>query len=178
MTRSRQLRVLAILAVATLLLLALLHVFKPTVDGVTIRNAELHIPMDRLQQAERDPFLRWLAIDTVFAVIYTVLFTWGLRWLARTTRRRWLKILGRGLSWLVAYAIVFDLAENLILWVSVLIDAHDISPWLSSLVKLKWLSLYVFFGYVILWLIVHFRPPRTIHKKITSRAGIPGQASV
>lgn len=178
MTRSRQLRVLAMLVGATLLLLALLCVLKPTVDGEALRNAELRIPMDRLQHAERDPFLRWLAIDTVFAVIYTVLFTWGLRWLARATRRRWLKIWGRGLSWLVAYAIVFDLVENLILWVSVLIDAHDISPWLSSLVKLKWLSAEVFSGYLMLWLIVHFCPPRTIHKKITNKAGMPGQASV
>jgi hypothetical protein len=159
MQRQQQRTVLVILAIVTVLLFILLGALAPTVGGVTMRQAELSKPMDLLLPAERCPLFCWLSIDCVFAVIYTAFFAWALRWLAVDARVSWLSTLGRGLARVVIFAVLFDLAENLILWVSALVGAHLISPWLPTLIKLKWLSPILFVTYLILWLLRRHLPP-------------------
>lgn len=160
MTRQQQLAVLAILAAATALLLWALITFAPTVNGVAMREAELRYAMDSLQPTERFAFFCWLAIDSCFAVSYTALFARGLRWLAADAHPAWFATLGRGLSHVVILAILFDLAENLILCVSALINARGISPWLPALVKLKWLSAGLSGSYLLLWIVLRYVPRR------------------
>jgi hypothetical protein len=152
MQRQQQRTVLVMLAIITVLLFILLAALAPTVGGVAMRQAELSKPMDLLQPAERWPLFRWLTIDCVFAVIYTVFFAWTLRWLAADAMVGWLSTLGRGLARVVIFAVLFDLTENLILWVSALVGAHQISPWLPTLIKLKWLSPILFVVYLLLWI--------------------------
>ena len=133
MNRRRQAVTLAGLFALGVLLLVGLAAFAPTVDGVGLRSAELTVPMVRLHEEERRHLFVWLGVDYGFALVYTVFYTWALRWLAAATGRAWLDFLGRSLSWLTAVAFAFDGAENAILWVSASTGAAQISPWLSSL---------------------------------------------
>jgi hypothetical protein len=71
-------------------------------------------------------------------VLYSVLFAWLLRWRAANATDGW-SFAGRFLSWITALAVLFDLAENAILWTAASTAAADVSPWLSQLVWLKWL---------------------------------------
>jgi hypothetical protein len=152
---------LAALLLLTVALLAWLNVAPPRLDGQTLHGAELSVPMSRLRQDERLPLHVWLAVDCVFALVYTAFFTGGLRWLAARASRPWLVLVGRGLSWVAALAIVFDLAENAILWAAASTAAPNVSPWLGSLVRLKFLSTAVFVGYLLAWLALRWRPTRS-----------------
>jgi hypothetical protein len=151
MKTQQQMWALVILALCVIGLQAGLNESQPTVDGQALRQVELSTPLARLQPAEYAPLFAWLRIDTVFAVLYTVFFTWGLRWLAARLPRGWLNTLGRSLSWVTAVAILCNLIENAILWTAASIGARRVSPWLCVLVKLEWLSASIFVAYVILW---------------------------
>lgn len=161
MSRRQQAIALALLLALTVLLFAGLAAWAPRVAGQTLRSAELSVAMSELLPNEREPLFAWLAVDCVFALVYTVFFTWGLRWLAAAlvkTHPR-LDLIGRSLSWVTGLAIVFDLAENAILWAAASSAAPRVSPWLSSLVQLKWVSLMVFLAYGSCWLVRRPRPP-------------------
>ncbi len=157
MNRRHQAVALAALFALGLLLLAVLAALPPTIDGVALRSAELTVPMVHLHHEERRHLLVWLGLDYGFALVYSVFYTWGLRWLAAGTRRAWLNFLGRSLSWLTAAAFAFDAAENAILWASASTAAAKVSPWLSSLVTLKFLSSVIFLVYAALWLYCRWR---------------------
>ncbi len=117
-------------------LIALVH-WQPTVDGMPLNEAELSRSMDQLKTAESGRFYLWLSADCVFALLYTVLFTWLLRWRAAGASDVW-GFVGRFLSWFTALAVLFDLSENAILWTAASTAASEVSPWLSYLVHLKW----------------------------------------
>lgn len=155
MTRRQQAIALALLLALTAVLFAGLVAWAPQVAGRPLNDAELSVPMSSLAPDERAPLFAWLLVDCVFALVYTVFFTWGLRWLAAESSETHprLDLIGRSLSWVTALAIVFDLAENAILWAAASTAAPQVSPWLGSLVKLKWVSLLVFLSYGLCWMI-------------------------
>jgi len=148
MNRKRQTLALSWLGVACVAIFAVLAVWPPTVGGENLNRVELTRSMDHLQAAERSHFYAWLGVDCVFALLYTVLFTWLLRWRAAAEASDGWSFAARFLSWITALAILFDLAENAILWAAASTSAARVSPWLGSLVVLKWLSL----GTVVLYL--------------------------
>ena len=151
MNRKRQALALTWLAVACVVVFAVLAAWPPTVGGGSLSQVELTRSMDHLQAAERSHFYVWLGVDCVFALLYTVLFTWLLRWRAAgEASDRW-SFAGRFLSWITALAILFDLAENAILWAAASTSAARVSPWLGSLVVLKWLSLGIVVLYFAAW---------------------------
>jgi hypothetical protein len=158
MRRQQQTWTLVILGVCVIGVQIGLHRWHPTIDGQALRAAELSIPLARLQPTEYAPLFAWLRIDTVFAVLYTVFFTRGLRWLSAGLPRGPLNTLGRSLSWVTAFAVAFNLAENVILWTAASIGARRVSPWLFALVKLEWLPVWIFAAYVILWGIRRLTP--------------------
>ena len=133
-------------------LAVLLNVWHPNVNGVPLRDAELTRPLGGLLSTERSRFFEWLGVDYAFAFVYTAFYTGALRFLAAIARGTWLDVVGRTLSWITAIAIVFDLAENAILWASASTAATRISPWLPVLVKLKWVSTVLFVGYLFVWI--------------------------
>ena len=106
----------------------------------------------RLKADERQHLYAWLGTDYVFALVYTMFFTGALRSLAAQASSDLLGFVGRSLSWVAAFAIVFDLTENAILWAAASTAAPQVSPWLESLARLKFLSLFVFLGYTLAWL--------------------------
>jgi hypothetical protein len=159
MKRQQQLWTLWVFTIGAIaLLISLIHL-EPTIHGVPLRVAELRSPLAALQPAELTPLRFWLGLDFAFMVVYTIVFTGWMRTLAGDSATR-LAIVGRTLSWFVAFAVVFDAVENLILWVAADIGAARVSPWLPALVKLKWLSAVVFFGYLALWLMSRHVLPR------------------
>jgi hypothetical protein len=151
MRRQQQTWTLIILALCVIGLQVGLNGWQPTIDGQALRQVELSTPLAQLRPTEYAPLFTWLKIDTVFAVLYTVFFTWGLRWLSADLPRGRLNTLGRSISWVTAFAIVFNLVENAILWTAASIGARRVSPWLFALVKLRWLSVSIFVVYFILW---------------------------
>jgi hypothetical protein len=153
MTRQRQIRLLIGLFVVWLAFAILLSAWYPSIGGMPLRKAELAEPLSKLIATERVRFFTWLGVDTLFAVVYTIFYTAGLRVLAANSRSAGLDFLGRSLSWVTAFAIVFDLAENAILWTQASTAATAISSWLPALVKLKWLSTIIFFTYSAIWII-------------------------
>jgi hypothetical protein len=149
MRRQRQIWILAILALCVVGLKIGLARWQPTIGGQALRDVELSTPLARLQPAEHAPLLTWLRIDTALAVIYTVLLTWGLRCLSADLPPSRLNTLGRSLSWITALSIVFNFAENAVLYTAATIGATRVSPWLPSLVKLEWLPASIFAAYVV-----------------------------
>lgn len=119
--------------------LVALAFWPPTVGGMPLNEAELSRPMDRLKAGEYAYFYLWLGVDSVFALLYTVLLTWLLRWRAADAGDIW-GFWGRFLSWVTAFAVLFDLTENAILWTAASTASTEVSPWLHHLVYLKWLS--------------------------------------
>lgn len=160
MNPRQQTIALVALLLLTLVLLAGLNLVPARVGGQALRDAELSVPLSRLHHDEHLLLGVWLVVDCVFALVYTVFFTGGLRWLAARTSRPGLGLIGRGLSWVTALAIVFDLAENAILWAAASTAAPNVSPWLSSLVRLKFLSAAVFLAYLLAWLALRGRSSR------------------
>ena len=158
MRRPRPVWIPAILALCVVGLKMGLARWQPTIDGQALRNVELSIPLARLQPAEYAPLFAWLMIDTAFAVVYTVFFTWGLRRLSADFPPGRLNTLGRSLSWITALAIVFNLVENAVLYTAARIGATRVSPWLPVLVKLEWLPASIFAAYVIAWALRRFAP--------------------
>jgi len=150
MNRKRQALALSWLAVVCAVIFVVLAAWPPTVGGDALHEVVLTRSMDRLRAAERSHFYAWLRVDSVFAVLYTVLFTWLLRWRAAQASDGW-SFAARFLSWITALAILFDLAENAILWSAASTAATRVSPWLSSLVVLKWLSLGIVVLYFAAW---------------------------
>jgi hypothetical protein len=151
MRRPRQIWIPAILVLCVIgLKMGLAH-WQPTIDGQALRDVELSTPLARLQPAEYAPLFAWLMIDTAFAVICTVFFTWGLRRLSADFPPGRLNTLGRALSWITALAILFNLVENAVLYTAASIGATHVSPWLSLLVKLEWLPASIFAAYMIAW---------------------------
>lgn len=136
---------------AIALLISLIHL-EPTINGIPLRVAQLRSPFGNLQPAQLTPLRYWLGLDLMFMVIYTIVFTGWMRWLAGDSSSR-LAVAGRTLSWFVAFAVIFDAVEDLILWVAADIGATRVSPWLPALVKLKWLSAVLFTGYLVAWLL-------------------------
>lgn len=151
MKGRRHLIVLGVLATLVVAVAVLLWSVAPTLNGAALRDAELHTSLAQLRAEERAPFFRWLLWDCLFALLYTVFYTWMLRWLAAGARVSWLGVLGRTLSWFTAIALVFDLCENAILWAGAVIGATRVSPWLPVLVELKFASTAIFVGYVLMW---------------------------
>lgn len=151
MTRKQQTTTLVGLLVLCTCVAILLNVWHPTVAGLALREAELTRPLSRLLPAERSRLFEWLCVDYAFALLYTVFFTGALRSLAARTSSSTLNVIGRTLSWVTAFAIVFDLVENAILWTAASTAATGISPWLFGLVKLKFLSATVFVLYWLIW---------------------------
>ena len=160
MTRQRQGDVLGWLAFFVIVLLGVLTELHPTVGGNSLRDVELTVPLSHLQHAEHPRFFGWLLIDDVFTIVYTVFFTGALRWLAADAPRPWLNLLGRSLSWLTAFAILFDLLENALLWTGATLGTTVIPTLLTPLVSLKWLSAGVFLTYFAIWLVLGFRAPK------------------
>ena len=140
MNRQQQAVALKRLAVVCAVFFGALAAWPPTVGGDALNEVELTRSMDHLQACESLHFYLWLACDCVFSVLYSVLFTWILRWRAAEASDRW-SFAGRFLSWITAFAVLFDLAENAILWTAAATAAANVSPWLRYLVRLKWLSL-------------------------------------
>jgi hypothetical protein len=161
MNPRQQTVALLVLLVLTLALLAGLNAVPARIDGQVLRDAELSVPMSRLQPEERPSLRNWLVVDCVFALVYTLFFTGSLRWLAARAPRPWLDLIGRSLSWVTALAIVFDLTENAILWAAASTAAPNVSPWLGTLVRLKFLSAVVFLAYLLTWLALRPRSSRT-----------------
>src|ERR1700730_18469146 len=152
MTRKQQTTTLVGLFGLCVSLAILLNVWHPTVAGLALSEAELTRPLSRLLPAERPRLFEWLSVDYAFALLYTVFFTAALRVLAAHTSSTALDVIGRALSWVTAFSIVFDLTENAILWTAANTAATGISPWLFGLVKLKFLSATIFLLYWVIWL--------------------------
>jgi hypothetical protein len=150
MNRQEQALALKWLAVVCAVLFAALAAWPPTVGGDALNKVELTRSMDKLQAGEYLRFYVWLGADCVFAVLYTALFTWILRWWAAEASDRW-SFAGRFLSWITAFAVLFDLTENAILWTAASTAAANVSPWLRYLVHLKWLSLGIVVLYFAVW---------------------------
>jgi hypothetical protein len=150
MNRQQQALALKWLAFVCAVFFAALAALPPTVGGDPLNEVELISSMNKLQAGECLHFYAWLGADCVFAVLYTVLFTWILRWRAAEASDRW-SFAGRLLSWITAFAVLFDLGENAILWTAASTAAAEVSPWLRYLVKLKWLSLGIVVLYFALW---------------------------
>lgn len=157
-TRGRQIAALAALLGLGLALLAVLHAWPATIDGRLLLDAALGVPLSRLRAGEREHLYVWLAVDCVFALVYTIFYTAALRVLAENAASAAMKVAGRWLSWLTAVAIVFDLAENAVLWAGARTAAPQVSPWLASLAALKLLSTAVFLAYAAAWLVAHGWP--------------------
>jgi len=160
MTLKRQIWVLIGVAGAWVAFIVLLNAWHPSVGGVPLREAELARPMSQLLPAEQAHFFEWLGADYVFALVYTVLYTAALRILAAHSRSPSVDLLGRSLSWVTAIAILFDLMENAILWTQASTAATVISPWLPTLVKLKWLSTIIWLTYGLIWIVDRLRGKR------------------
>lgn len=157
MTRRRQIGVLGVLFGLGFALLAFLHGRPATIDGQLLLDAASTVPLSRLRTGEREHMYVWLAVDCVFALVYTVFYTAALRMLAANTASRVMSFAGRSLSWLTAVAIVFDLTENAILWAGAGTSAPQVSPSLVSLASLKFVSTWVFLAYVAAWFVVRWR---------------------
>lgn len=157
MTHRRQIGVLGVVFALGLALLAFLHGWPATIDGQLLLDAGPTVPLSRLREGEREHLVVWLAVDCVFALVYTVFYTAALRMLAANTASRVMSFVGRSLSWLTAVAIVFDLTENAILWAGASTAAPQVSPWLASLASLKFVSTWVFLAYVVAWFVVRWR---------------------
>jgi hypothetical protein len=168
MRRQQQGWGLLLLALCGIGLVIWLDTHVPRVNGHSLQQVELTASAAQMQATEYKPLYRWLGVDSLFAAIYTVLFTWGLRWLATGVAGGRLDLLGRALSWVTAVAILFDLLENAILWVGADIGASSVSAWLPALVKLKWLSAVIFFAYGILWLGWRRRPVAAVQGSANS----------
>lgn len=147
MNRQQQALALKWLAFVCVVFGVGLMAWPPAVGGDPLNKVELTRSMDKLRAAESLHFYVWLGIDCVFAVLYSVLFTWILRWTAAEASDRW-SFAGRFLSWTTAFAVLFDLTENAILWTAASTAAPNVSPWLRYLVHLKWLSLGIVVLYV------------------------------
>jgi hypothetical protein len=150
MNRQQQAIALKWLGLSCVALFATLAAWPPTVGGDALNDIELTRSMSNLRADECLHFYVWLAADGVFAVLYSVLFTWLLRWRAADASVGW-SFAGRFLSWITALAVLFDLAENSILWTAASTAAADVSPWLRYLVGLKWLSLGIVVVYFAAW---------------------------
>lgn len=155
--RRRQTVALAALFGLGLALLAVLHAWPATIDGQRLLDAALGVPLSRLRAGEREHLYVWLAVDCAFALVYTVFYTAALRVLAANAATAAMSVAGRRLSWLTAVAIVFDLAENAVLWADARSAAPQVSPWLASLVSLKFVSTAVFLAYAAAWLVARRR---------------------
>jgi hypothetical protein len=151
MRRQQQTLTLIILALCVLGFQLGLYKWQPTIDGQVLQQAQSSIPLARLQPAEYSPLLTWLGLDALFAVLYTVFFTWTLRWLAAALPPGWLNTLGRTLSWVTALAVIFNLSRNVVLWVGATIGARHVSPWLQPLACLEWLPVTIFAFYAVCW---------------------------
>ena len=127
------------LALVCVVFFAALALWPPTVGGMSLNEAELSRPMSQLEAGEYTHFYLWLGADCVFAITYSVLLTWLLRWRAADAGDIW-GFAGRFLSWTTAFAVLFDLLENAILWTAASAAATAVSPLLRHLVYLKWLS--------------------------------------
>ncbi len=166
MKRIHQLWVLAGLLLVTIATAAWLNGHAPTVNGHPLSQIELTTPLSKLKPAEYDAFYSWLGIDYGFMLVYTVFYTWALRWLAADERFPRLALAGRMLSWITAVAIIFDATENMILWADASLATLQVSPWLVVLVKLKWLSTVIFVAYATIWLLRQWFP-RALVRKLT-----------
>jgi hypothetical protein len=160
---------LGIVTVGMIVILILLIRHTPTIGGIELRVAELHVPFAKLQAAEMAPLRHWLAWDFVFMAIYTITLTWWTRVLAGDSDTR-LAIVGRTLSWFVAFAVVFDVLENLILWVAADIGASRVSSWLPALVQLKWLPPALFVVYLAIWLLTRYVLPRMRARHVAAKS--------
>ena len=160
MNRRQQGQVLVLLTAVVAILLAYLWLAPPRLGSQALRGVALMSAMPELSPVERERLMGWLGIDTGFALVYTVFFTWGLRWLAKDTCRS-LDVAGRALSWVTALAISFDLTENAILWSAATTGSQSGSPWMTWLASLKYLSTCIAVIYLVVWLICRFRGRRS-----------------
>lgn len=151
MKRRTQFAWLCALAFATGTFAIVLARTEPTVGGQLLSYAEFHLPLRELQSSESEALFQWLRADFALIAAYTLLWTWGLRWLAYAAPSAQLAVWGRSLSWIAVFAALFDVLENVILWTAADVAAPHVSPWLPVLAKLKWSSTVLALAYGLLW---------------------------